>query len=94
MDDGREKGLLDAAIEAQRTGRLSEAESICRKILAEKPRDPAALHLLGVIAYQVGKCSLAEDLIRRAIAVRGTPSRCGSISARTPIARTQIGDCA
>ena len=50
-------------------GRLAEAESIYRQILAQAPRDSDALHLLGVIAHQSGRYEAAVDLIRQAIAV-------------------------
>src|SRR5437867_1473861 len=37
------------------SGRLAEAEAIYRQILAVEPRHADALHLLGVIAHQVGR---------------------------------------
>ncbi len=50
-------------------GRLSEAESFYRQILAQDPRHSDALHLLGVIAHQVGQHAPAVELIRGAIAI-------------------------
>lgn len=49
-------------------GRLAEAESIYRQILVVAPRHAEALHLLGVIASQIGQNQAAEGLIRQAIA--------------------------
>src|SRR4051794_19705278 len=49
-------------------GRLAEAESIYRQILAKAPRDSDALHFLGVIAHQAGRHESAVDLISQAIA--------------------------
>ncbi|MEA2778876.1 MAG: hypothetical protein QOK29_420 [Rhodospirillaceae bacterium] len=56
------------AAEHQEAGRLAQAESICRQILAAKPDNPDALHLLGIIAHAAGKAPLAVELIGRAIA--------------------------
>ena len=51
-------------------GRLPEAESIYQQILQADPNQPAALHLLGVIAHQVGKHDVAVDLIMKALAIK------------------------
>src|SRR5579862_3985322 len=61
---------LNVALEHHRAGRLHEAEKIYRQILAQQPRHAEALHLLGVIAYQVGQVDAAIDLLRQALAVR------------------------
>ncbi|MFO1161963.1 MAG: tetratricopeptide repeat protein [Reyranellaceae bacterium] len=63
--------LLTEGLDHHRAGRLLEAERIYRQVIAEDARQPDALHLLGVIAYQVGRHDAAVDLIRRAIALRG-----------------------
>jgi protein O-GlcNAc transferase len=49
-------------------GRLPQAEACYRQVLAIQPDHADTLHLLGVIAYQVGRHDVAIDLIRRAIA--------------------------
>lgn len=49
-------------------GRLAEAENLCRQILQAQPRNPGALHLLGIIAHQAGNASAAIELVKRAIA--------------------------
>jgi predicted O-methyltransferase YrrM len=59
---------LQAGIQLQKNNQLDEAEQIYRSILNDYPNHPDALHLLGVIAYQVGEYSVAEDLISKAIA--------------------------
>jgi predicted O-linked N-acetylglucosamine transferase (SPINDLY family) len=59
------------ALEHQRAGRLAEAEGIYRRILDSKPNHSDALHLLGVLGYQVGRSDIAVDLIKKAIAVKG-----------------------
>lgn len=61
---------LRAAVEFHQAGRLMEAERIYRQILAGNPEDPAALHLLGLLAADAGKPDAGIALIRRAIALR------------------------
>ena len=51
-------------------GRLPEAEGIYQQILQADPNQPVALHLLGVVAHQVGKNDIAVDLISRALAIK------------------------
>jgi Tfp pilus assembly protein PilF/SAM-dependent methyltransferase len=56
-----------SAVTLHQAGRLSEAEGIYRNILAIDPRHSDSLHLLGVIALQVGRHEVAVDLIGQAI---------------------------
>lgn len=58
---------LNQALEHHKAGRLAEAEAIFREILKSKPTHPDALHLLGVIAHQVGKYEISAELIGQAI---------------------------
>lgn len=58
---------LRVAEQLQREGKLEHAESLLNQILASNPAHAYALHLLGVIAYQVGKVTLATQLIAQAI---------------------------
>jgi predicted O-linked N-acetylglucosamine transferase (SPINDLY family) len=60
---------LAAGVEHQKAGRLDRAERIYREILAADPRQPDALHLLGLIARQVGRHDAAVEQIGRAVAV-------------------------
>ena len=60
---------VQIALEHHRAGRLPEAEAIYQKVLQADPNYADALHLLGVIAYQVQKYALANELISRAIAI-------------------------
>ncbi len=62
---------LTLARQHHQAGRLAEAEALYRGILYEAPRNPDALHLLGVLAYQAGRPQQAIDLIRDALAVDG-----------------------
>ncbi len=60
---------MDVASQHHISGRLQEAEGIYQQILRVEPDNPLVLHLLGVIAHQVGKNDIAVDLIDRAIGV-------------------------
>jgi len=48
-------------------GRLQQAESIYRQVLARDPNNPDALHLLGVLAHQCGHHQTAVELIGKSI---------------------------
>jgi predicted TPR repeat methyltransferase len=60
---------IELAMQHQTAGRLPQAESIYQQILQADPNQPDALHLLGVIAHQVGKSNIAVDLITQALAI-------------------------
>jgi tetratricopeptide (TPR) repeat protein len=64
--------MLSAAIHHHQSGRLAEAEGLYRRILEADAGHADALHLLGVIAHQIGRNSIAVDLIGKAIAINGT----------------------
>lgn len=55
------------AAQLQAEGQLARAEEIINQILHVQPTHAHALHLLGVIAHQVGKTSLAVQLIQKAL---------------------------
>lgn len=59
--------LLDSGLRHQQAGRLADAETIYRQILAREPNQHLALHLLGVIARRSGHLAAAADLFQRAI---------------------------
>ena len=61
---------LDLALQHYTAGRLPEANSIYQQILRLDPNQPVALHLLGLIAHQVGKHDTAVDLIMKALAIK------------------------
>ena len=62
---------LATAIQHHQAGRLQSAEQIYRQILLADPNQAAAIHLLGVIALQVGKPEIAIEHIERAIRLQG-----------------------
>lgn len=61
--------LLSRALAHHQAGRLVEAEDCYRKILALDENHFQGLHLLGVLAQQVGRSELAEQLIGKALTV-------------------------
>src|ERR1700719_3597112 len=58
-----------SALAHHQAGRLPQAEACYRKILAAEPANVNALHLLGVLARQVGQPRAAVDLIAKAVAL-------------------------
>ena len=60
---------MDFAVQHHNAGQLSEAKSIYQKILLTSPHQPTAMHLLGVIAHQVGNNDVAVGFITKALAI-------------------------
>jgi tetratricopeptide (TPR) repeat protein len=65
---GRLAELLKQANEHEQAGRLDAAETALKEILAAAPEQPAALHMLGIIAYRRGHQEEAAKLMERSIA--------------------------
>jgi len=61
--------LFNRAVEAHRSGRVSEAEALYREIIAGDPRNFDALHLLGIVCSDTGKVSDADKFFRQALAI-------------------------
>src|SRR5262249_40940167 len=59
----------ESAVAKLDAGDLPAAEAICRRILAEHPRQADAMRLLGLIASRMRKHETAVTLLRRAIAI-------------------------
>jgi tetratricopeptide (TPR) repeat protein/ADP-heptose:LPS heptosyltransferase len=66
--------MCSDAIRFHQRGQLPEAERIYRRILDHDPHHADSLHLLGVLAHQVGRDDVAVELIRKAIAVDKRPA--------------------
>ncbi len=58
---------LETALAYHNQGALEEAQKIYRQILQQDPEHSDALHLSGIIAYQIGKNNIAIRMITRAI---------------------------
>jgi tetratricopeptide (TPR) repeat protein len=67
---------FDLAADHFEAGRLVEAETICRQLLAQKPDHADALQLLGLIAQRCGHRDAAVELLRRAIALNPQAAAC------------------
>jgi protein O-GlcNAc transferase len=62
--------MFGDALRHHGAGRLAEAERLYRQVLAADGRHSDSLHLLGLIAYQVGRYESAVELIGQAIRLR------------------------
>ena len=62
--------LLREAIQLHQAGRLSQAETLYRRLLESDPDNADALNLLGTLERQQGRPEAAVGLIRRAIDLR------------------------
>src|SRR5258708_7977526 len=61
---------IQIAVAHHHAGRLEEAERRYREVLARQAENADVLHMLGVIAAQTKRHSVAIEMIRRAIAVK------------------------
>jgi protein O-GlcNAc transferase len=77
----KNRSAVSAAVEHYRAGRLTEAESIYRTVLAKHPDDVDAIQGLAVICHQRGHPDEALALFRRAI----------TLDADSPVADRQLG---
>lgn len=72
QEQGKQLSIAEAmhlAEDYQQAGQLQQSEILLRQILNQNPNHPAALHLLGVIAFQVGQTEMALGLIEKAISI-------------------------
>jgi tetratricopeptide (TPR) repeat protein len=68
--------VIDDAFNAAESGDYETAKRICAGILDARPEDPEALHLMAVLAFQVGlDAKSALDLVDRALASAPDNSR-------------------
>ncbi|MCP5005963.1 MAG: tetratricopeptide repeat protein [Planctomycetes bacterium] len=58
---------IQIALNYHHAGQLQKAEAVYLQILRENPNHPDALNLLGAIALQTGKYTIATELINKAI---------------------------
>lgn len=85
---------LAAALAHHRAGRLDRAETLYRQRLQIAPRDPDALHLLGVLAFDRGALDRAIGLIEAALAQRprfaAAQASLGRLRKRTASRRARV----
>jgi Flp pilus assembly protein TadD len=65
--------ILEQAVQDHRAGRLAQAELGYRQVLQADPRNPDALHLLGILAVSRGDHQLAAELIANSLRRKQTP---------------------
>lgn len=78
LDNGQQVNVAQAiqsAVQLHQAGQLQQAERLYQQVLQINPNHADALHLLGVIAYQVGKNDIAVELLGRAITHNARESR-------------------
>lgn len=61
---------LQAGLHHHEAGRIDQAEALYRRVLSVEPRQPDALHLLGMAAFARGDHAAARDLVMQAIAAK------------------------
>jgi tetratricopeptide (TPR) repeat protein len=81
---------LNTALHYHQQGRLHEAADLYQRILAADPGHAEALHLLGVVAHQVGQHTQAVELIGRAATLSPEVAAYRSNLAE---AHRALGDC-
>jgi len=59
--------LLQSAAANLQAGRLAEAESACRALLARRPADAVATHILGLVERRRDRLDEAERLLRLSV---------------------------
>jgi len=59
---------LAQALRLQQAGDLAGAEGLYRQVLLQRPGQPDALHLLGLVQHQKGDSAAAVPLIEEALA--------------------------
>jgi tetratricopeptide (TPR) repeat protein len=63
--------IFREAVDHHNAGRLHEASQGYQRVLAMRPNDAACLHLLGTIAYQLGRSDIAVNLVEAAVRIDG-----------------------
>lgn len=61
--------LLEEGLRHHQAGRIEEAAKNYRQVLSKDPRQPDALHLLGVVAQSVGQLDEAVELISESLRI-------------------------
>jgi predicted O-linked N-acetylglucosamine transferase (SPINDLY family) len=71
MPDSSTQPLLKSALRLRQDRRLDEAKAVCEQILLDYPNQADALHLLGVLIWEMGSPSNAIEPLQRATRLSG-----------------------
>jgi protein O-GlcNAc transferase len=72
--------ILQEGLRLHQAGRLAEAQTQYRQLLAQQPKHPEALHYLGLLAYQAQQYETAARLIGESVAARpDDPAACNNL---------------
>ena len=63
LDEAGTKAIIADATEHHRAGRWPPAIRLAKQVLAAQPSNPDALHLIGVITYQLGHIDRAIEML-------------------------------
>lgn len=61
---------LAEALKCQQTGQLSQAEKLCRQLLAADSMQPDAWHILGIVMGQMGRKELAVQYLKETLRLK------------------------
>ncbi len=64
------EGQFKSALKAHQAGDLAQAKALYEKVLQQDPEHAEAMHLLGVLAAQLGQFEIAVHWIQQAIAIK------------------------
>jgi tetratricopeptide (TPR) repeat protein len=84
--------IFEDAIRYYQSGKLAEAEKLFRAILENDPRNADGLHVLGLIAYRVGRYDSAVELLEQAIALKSNNPSYHSNLGNILIAQGRVND--
>jgi predicted O-linked N-acetylglucosamine transferase (SPINDLY family) len=77
MNDPRTK--IESGVKLQQAGKNAEAAVLYRQVLAKDRNHPDALHLLGLIEFQLGKREAGIEMVRRSINLRPMADACDNL---------------
>jgi protein O-GlcNAc transferase len=72
-------------------GRANEAQSLCKSVIRDHPRDAEALHMLGIIELQAGRAGAGIEFLRVALRIdpSSAPIHCNLGNALRDIGRSE-----
>ncbi len=81
------QATINKGLSHQRAGRLDQAAKTYRQILSNDPKQPDALHLMGVLAHHLGNLDDAVELIAESLRIK--PDNTAAINNLAGVLRDQ-----